>query len=80
MYFYRDWHFKPASSIKKVVYPNPKWVSNRIRIVFNRVPIWKTNFGCHERYNPNLSIISPGDLFAEMVLFWVLLEKTNNGY
>ena len=61
--------------------PNPKWVSNRIPIASNRVLIWKTHFGYQERYNPNLSILSPGDLFAKRVLFWVsLLEKTKNGY
>jgi len=27
-----------------------------------------------------MSILSPGDPFAEMVVFWVLLEKTKNGY
>jgi hypothetical protein len=62
-------------------YPNPKWVSNKIPITSNRVPIWKTYFGCYERHNPNLSILSPGDPFAERVVFWVLLlEKTKNGY
>jgi len=51
--------------------PNSKWVSNRISIASNRVPIWKTNFGCQRRYNPKLSILSPGDPFTEKVLFWV---------
>jgi len=58
---------------------NLKWVFNRILIASNRLPIWKTYFGCQEWYNPNLSILSPGDPFAEMVLFWVwvlLLERT----
>jgi hypothetical protein len=49
--------------------PNPKWVSNRIYITSNRVFIWKTYFGCQERYNSNLSIFSPEDSFTEMILF-----------
>ena len=44
--------------------PNPKWVSNRIPIASNRVPIQKTHFGCQERYNSNLSILSLEDPFA----------------
>jgi hypothetical protein len=44
--------------------PNP---SNRIPIAFNRVSISirKTHFECRERYNLNLSILSPGDPFTE---------------
>jgi len=61
--------------------PNPKWVFKKIHIASNRVLIWKIYFRYQERYNPNLSILSPRDLFAERVLFWVsLLEKTKNGY
>jgi len=52
---------------------NPKWVSNTIPIASNRVPIQKTYFGYRERYNPNLGILSPRDLFAESVVFYVLL-------
>jgi hypothetical protein len=55
-------------------YPNPKWVSNsRIPIASNRLSIWKIYFGCHERHNSNLSILSPGDPFAERVVFWGLV-------
>jgi hypothetical protein len=62
-------------------YPNLKWISNIIPIASNRVPIWKTHFGRQERHNPNLNILSPGDPFAERVVFWVLLlEKTKNRY
>jgi hypothetical protein len=60
--------------------PNPKWISNKIHITSNRVSIWKNHFGCQERYNPNLSILSPGDPFIRRVLFWVLLlEKIKIG-
>jgi hypothetical protein len=62
-------------------YPNPKWVFNRIPIASNRVPIWKTHFGCQEIHNPNMGILSPEDSFAERIVFWVLLlEKTKNKY
>ena len=37
--------------------------------VSNRVPIRKIHFGCQERCNPNLSIISPGDPFVKRVIF-----------
>jgi len=61
--------------------PNPKWVSNTVPIASNRVSIWKIYFGCQERHNLNLSILSPGDPFTERVVFWVmLLEKTKNMY
>jgi hypothetical protein len=60
--------------------PNPKWVSNTIPIASNKVFIWKTHFGCQERHNPNPSILSPEDPYAERVVFWVLLlEKTKIG-
>jgi hypothetical protein len=37
-------------------------------------------FGLQQRHNPNMSILSPGDSFAERVLFWVLLlEKIKKG-
>ena len=61
--------------------PITKPKSNTIPIAFNRVPIWKTYFKSQKRHNPNLSILSPRDPFAEMVVFWVLLlEKTKNKY
>jgi len=58
--------------------PNLKWVSNRIPIACNKVPIWKTHFGCHEKYNPNLSITSSGDPFVKRVFLVLLLEKIKN--
>ena len=45
----------------------------------NRIHIYETHFGLQQRHNPNMSILSPGDLFAERVLFWVLLLKTKMG-
>jgi len=45
--------------------PNLKWVSNTMPIASNKVSISRIHFGCQERYNPNLSILSPGDPFAE---------------
>jgi hypothetical protein len=49
--------------------PNLKWICNRIPIASNIVSIYKTHFGCYERYKPNLSIISPEDPFVERILF-----------
>ena len=61
--------------------PNPKWVFKKIHIASNRILIWKIHFGYQKRYNLNLSILSPGDPFAERVFFWAsLLEKTKNRY
>ena len=60
---------------------NPKWVVEDLKSVFNIVPIWESYFGLSERHDPNTSIISPGKLFAEIILFWVpLLERMSNGY
>ena len=50
-------------------HPNPKWVLDGTVSVSNRVPICETHFGLQLRHNPNMSILSPGNLFAEMVLF-----------
>jgi hypothetical protein len=62
-------------------YPNPKWVAGDSKSASNRVPIRETHFGLSERHNPNMSIISPRNPFAERILFWVLLlEKISNRY
>ena len=61
--------------------PNPKWVVDGTVSASNRILICETHFGLQQRHNPNMSILSPGDSYAERVLFWVLLlEKTKNGY
>jgi len=61
--------------------PNPKWIVDDIVSAFNKIPICETHFGLQQRHNLNMSILSPGDSFAERVLFWVLLlEKTKNKY
>jgi hypothetical protein len=60
---------KAVSNRRPIRRPNPKWVSNKIPIASNRVPIWKIHFECQERYNLNLNILSPRDPFAERVLF-----------
>jgi hypothetical protein len=61
--------------------PNAKWVFNNTVSASNRVPIHEIYFGCQERQNLNLGILTPGDLYAESVLFWFwLLEKTKNGH
>jgi len=47
----------------------------------NRIPICETHIGLQQRHNPNMSILSPEDSFAERVFFWVvLLEKIKNRY
>jgi hypothetical protein len=49
--------------------------------VSNRVSIYETYFELLQTHNPNMSILSPGDSFAEIILFWaMLLEKIKNGY
>ena len=61
--------------------PNPKWVMNGTVLASNKIPICETHFELQQRHNPNMSILSPKDSFAERVLFWVmLLEKTKNRY
>jgi len=58
---------------------NPKWVAKDLKSASNRVPIWETYFGLSKRHNPNISILSLGNPFAEMIIFWVLLlEKMLN--
>ena len=61
-------------------HPNLKWVARDLKSASNRVPIWKIYFGLSEMHNPNMGILSPGNPFAEMILFWVLLEKMLNRY
>jgi hypothetical protein len=64
-----------------VTHPNTKWVSDNTVSASDRVPIQETHFGCQERHNLNMSIISPEDPFAEIILFWVsLLEKIKKEY
>jgi len=46
-------------------HPNPKWVARDLKSASNRVPIRETYFGLPERHNPNISIISPENPFAE---------------
>ena len=58
-------------------HPNLKWDLDGTVSASNRVPICETYFGLQQRHIPNMSIVSPGDSFAERVVFWVLLlEKT----
>ena len=60
---------------------NPKWIARDLKSASNRVPIRETYFGLPERHNPNMSILCHGNLFVEMILFWVLLlEKMPNMY
>jgi hypothetical protein len=60
---------------------NLKWVVDVTVSASNRIPICETHFELQQRHNPDMSILYPGDSFAERVLFWVLLlEKTKNGY
>jgi hypothetical protein len=60
---------------------NPKWVARGPNSTSNRVPIRETYFGLPERHNLNMDILSPGNSFAERILFWVLLlEKMPNRY
>jgi len=60
---------------------NPKWIARDPKSASSRVLIRETYFRLFERHNLNMSIISPVNLFAEMILFWVLLlEKMSNGY
>ena len=62
-------------------HPNQKSVTRDKKSVSNRVPIRETYFGLSERHNPNMSILSPENPFAETILFWVwLLEKMPNMY
>ena len=49
--------------------PNPKWVTSDPKSASNRVPIREIYFGLIERYNPNMSILSPVNLFTERILF-----------
>jgi hypothetical protein len=49
-------------------YPNPKWVAEEPKSVSNRKPILKTYFGLPERHNPNISVLSPRNLFAKRIL------------
>jgi len=62
-------------------YPNPKSVARDPISASNRVPIREIYFWFSERHNLNIDILSPGNSFAEMILFWVLLlEKMPNRY
>ena len=61
--------------------PNPKWVVDGTVSASNRILICETHFGLQQRHNPNMSILSPRNPFAEMILFWVpLLERMSNVY
>ena len=60
---------------------DPKWIIRDLKLASNGVPIREIYFGLSERHNPNMSLLSPGNPFAEMILFWVLLlEKMSNMY
>jgi len=62
-------------------HPNLKCVARDPKSTSNSVLIRETYFGLSERHNPNMGIISPGNPFAERILFWVLLlEKMPNIY
>ena len=75
------WTFHPSPMVVPYGHPYLKWVSNDTVSASNRASICETYFGLQQRHNPNMSILSPGDSFAERVLFWVLLlEKTKNRY
>ena len=50
-------------------HPNLKWVAGDSKLVSNRVPIRETYFGLSDRHNPNMSIIFPGNPFAERFFF-----------
>jgi hypothetical protein len=54
---------------------NPKWVYNRIPIAYNGVSIWKTHFGCQERYNLNLSILSWRPIYRKGSLLSLVVEE-----
>lgn len=40
-----------------------------------RVSIREIHLGCQERHNLNMSIVSPEDLFAQIILFWISLWR-----
>ena len=62
-------------------HPNLKWVARDLKSASNIVLIRETYFGLPERHNPNMDILSPGNPFAERILFCVLLlEKIPNRY
>jgi hypothetical protein len=62
-------------------HPYSKWVARDLKSASNRLPIRKIHFRLPERHNPNMSIFSLENPFAERILFWVmLLEKMSNEY
>jgi len=56
-------------------HPNPKKVAEDLKSAFNRLPIRETYFELYERYNSNMSIISPENPFAGRILFLVILSE-----
>jgi hypothetical protein len=74
------WVTKVISNKWSIWASKPKMDSSRLKIGF-RLPIRKTHFGLSEKHNPNMSILPPGNSFAEKILFWILLlEKMLNGF
>ena len=72
---------RPSTTRNLYGHSKPKWVVRDLKSVSNRVSIQETYFGLSERQNPNMDILSPGNPFAEMILFWILLlEKIPNRY
>ena len=73
--------FRLSSTRNLYRHPNSKWVSRDSKSASDRVPIRETYFWLPERHNLNMGILSPGNPFAERILFWVLLlEKMPNRY
>jgi hypothetical protein len=56
------------------------YVASPLPVASNKVLIWKTHFGCQERHNLNLSIISPRDPFAKRIIFWGLVVEEDKKY
>ena len=72
---------KTVSNRNPYGHPNLKWVARDPKSASNRVPIRETYFELPERHNSNMGILSPENLFTEMIFFWVLLlEKIPNMY
>jgi len=60
---------RPSPTSDPYGHQNLKLVARGSKSVSSRVPIRETYFGLPERHNSNMSIISPVNLFAEMILF-----------
>jgi hypothetical protein len=50
-------------------HPNPKWVVRDPKLTSNKLSIRETFFELSERHNPNMSILSPKNSFAEKIFF-----------